>query len=1317
MQVQRSLLPFSNVFTTITVEECKTIQDVVNKTIPYSFKDCKLLVTLNNELVDPKAWETTQINENDIIGLNFVPMGGKGGKTALSVVITIVAAVATWYVGGLGAAAIQAGNYALAAGYAASTVAISMAASMAIGRIMAVPTQTKAKDKSEDNVYGLSTTNNVDRWGVVPVNLGVNRMYPKQAALPYTENIDNDQYLRQLFTWGYGSVNIEDLKIGDTALTDYTNVETDDLLDANLNSGTDLYANDVYQEDLNIALTHALGYATRTTQPNSDECIIDITFQGLTKFNDSGNRTKTSVRIEVEFAPTGTQNWSIGSTATTIASQTFTGKFKSSWKNVHDANIGYRMRIGPPYPIYVYLNKQTGTAFAASGPKKYDKSIYLPLGYATYNGSYVDLRSSLVGKEIQNANDFQVSFSSLSVQNPTITVSSGTLLGTSFVVTAATNKVLRKSYRIIFPTNGQYDIRVKRITADSNDDKIVDASYWTAIRSITYKNPVNFPDISGTALRIKATDQLNGSVGNFNAVVGTKIKSYDKDNDVWVDGVVSSNPADIFRYVLQCPAFAKAVTDDKIDLDKLEEWWVYCDDNYLSYNRIIDYETSIDDVLNDICAAGMATLSKVDNIFSVIIDNERPIVKGLITPRNSWDYEGSISYPELPHGLRVEFRNMDKGYETDERLVFRDGYNENNATLYERLQFASCTNSDLAYWYGKRYFATAILQPETHTFKMDFENLTFNRGDRVKFVNDVILVGVGQGRIKELITSGNNVTGFKIDDTITIPNAGNFGVRIRNGNGSGYTYHLLTTQMGMTDTFTFATPVAVADAPELGSLCAFVEDGKELDLIITQIQPGKNHIATITAVNYAPERFNPLGPIPPFDSNITSTWDKIIPLAPVSDGDPITDRQGVVKNSDGSYMSTMIVPLINKNVMPVEPVIKLREIGATEWFEPQYVNRDTETLTVTGLQDGTTYDVRVYYSRLDASQQMSLPLELNSVNFIGGSEPPSDVTGFKASVLNGIGLFEWDANEDFDFSHYILKFNNDKTLVDWKTSQIVYEKLQSNSISMPIHEGTYLIKAVDYFGNESQNAAKVVSYDSGAFNNVIERLTQEPTWSGTKQDVVVYQNHLRLANGKTSGWYYLYPAVFDLSDVYTSLLLSEMTIGIVDRTGQSRAVRSITNIRSVKYIRSTDEDSNWEIRLEMATSLDNVTWSDWKVFTAAQHTFRYVKFRLFIRSDSLTLTPEVYSLTVIIDMPDRYETGEDLEIINASTGKEVEYVQAFKEIPSVNVTIQDGAVDDRIEFTNKTTSGFTIKVFNATLNTYVARSFDYIAAGYGRKIE
>ncbi len=1212
--VQKSILPFKQGFSTIRLDDVKTVEDVVNKTIPYSFKDCKLLVTLNNELIAEDRW-CTPVKEKDIVGLNFVPAGGKGGKTALSIAVVVAAVALAAYggpalAGALGFSSAAGATVSSAVGYYAVVgsvyVATSMVASMALGALTAVPKQggTRAGEKKESSVYSISGASNaIDKYGVIPINLGTNRMFPKQAALPYVENFNNDQYVRQLFTWGYGNVSLSDIKLGDTLLSQYSDYIIQNRLNSNLNSGSYLYSNDVYELGLNINVKQTDGWILRTSHTDTDEIIVDIVFNGLVYINDSGGRTNTTVVLEVQHAPTGTNNWS---------------------------------------------------------------------------------------------------------QTQTITV------------TGATTQPLRKSFRIVLSSKGQYDVRVRRITADNtNNSRLQNESYWSVLRSITYVNPVNFADISGTAIRMKATDQLNGTIDSLNAVVSTKVKRYDPNTGLWVDNVVSSNPADIFRYVLQSPAFAKRLPDNKIDLEKLAEWWVFCDENNLSYNKIIDSDISVDDVLNDICAAGMATLSKVDNIYSVIIDNERPIVKGLITPRNSWDYEGSIVYPELPHALRIEFRNAEKGYETDERIVYRDGYDESNATLYERLQFDSCTNADLAYWYGRRYFATALLQPETHTFKMDFENLTFNRGDRISLVNDVILVGVGQGRIKRLITSGNSVTGFEIDDDVALPNTNVLGVRIRDNTSTGFTYYLLNITQGRTKTFTFVESLTTENAPSVGSLCAFVEDGKELDLIVTQIKPSSNHSATITAVDYAPARFNPIGVIPPFDSKITSAWDLLVPVSPVLSAEIQTGIDAVLKNSDGTYTSTMVIPLSNRNAFPVEPSVKCRNLGATEWFSPRYIKKDADEVIITGLQDGATYDFRIYYNRIDGEQQTSLPLELNGVHFIGGSEPPADVLDFKVSVMNGIGLFEWSANEDFDLSHYIIKFSNLTENVSWNTSQVVYEKLFGTTVNIPIHKGTYLIKAVDYFGNESNNATTITSYDEGAFDNVVETLTQEPTWSGTKEGISVVNGHIRLSDNSTSGWYYLSPFVFDLGDVYTCLLLSNVNLGIVSRHGESRLVRTITAVRSVKYIRSTEEeeDTNYTIHLEMATSNDNITWSDWKTFRASQHTFRYIKFRLYMETDSLTSTPEITNLSILIDMPDRYESGEDIQITSASDGKEIEYSTAFRNTPSVNITIQDGAVDDKIEFIQKTNSGFTIKVFNATLNTYVNRSFDYIAAGYGKVVE
>lgn len=1347
--VQTSLMPFSTHFTTIGLNNCKTLQDVVNSTVPYNFTDSKLVVTHNGVVIVSDRWESTQLKEHDLVGLNFVPMGGGGGGKNVAVMVGVV--VATVLTAGAASAAYGAiaassaltgalgtiGGYSVLGGiaYAGVLVGGTMLISMAQNALMSTPKQSRGTGSLAESQTSFieGARNTIDKYGIIPVNLGTNRMFPKLAASVYTETSGNNQYARQLFTYGYGKVAISDRKFGETEVSNFTEIEFEDRLNADLNQGTGLYCNDVYQQDYNVGLTNAVGYVLRSTQPDTDEVEIDITFQGLCYYNDAGGRENATVEFEIQYAPTGTQNWSIPATGfqrtdtqtlTVDLSNTFISAKKAKHYQRKDTFIVLNTFNGGVYTMQTQCQIRFGTTWPSLS------SDDIVLGYIKGEGpfndplAYVDNHAALVPTYLNSVTDFPVSVNLSDKSNVTITVGGGYLNGvaSNLRVVAATSQALRKPKRIKFPTKGQYDVRIRRLTADSTNDKLIDKSYLTGIRSISYTNPVRFADISGSAMRIKATDQLSGAVDSYNVIVSTYLKGYDPNTDTWVADVISSNPADIFRYVLQSPAFAKHLNDNQIDLDKLAEWWIYCNSLNLTYDRIIDYDTSIDDVLNDICAAGVATLSKVDNVYSVIIDNERPIIKGMVTPRNSWDYKGNIVYPDVPHALRIEFRNQDAGYETDERIVYADGYDENNAELYERLQFTSCTDADLAYWYGRRYFATALLQPETHTFKMDFEHMTFNRGDRITLVNDVILVGVGQGRIKELLVDDTDnptqVLGFAIDDELNIPPALNLGVRIRDNNVTqGYQYHLLQTVQGVTSEFTFANPIAYANAPAIDSLCAFVEDGKELDLIITGIKPNKDQSATITAIDYSPARFNPIGVIPEFNSNITLSADFYKPYAPILTSNIQTDETVMIRNSDGSLTSVAVINLLNKNENNVNVKVFVKRRDTTEWYVPTTLKKDADQIVVTGLQDGEYYDFDIRYQRQSGLQLVSDSLLVKNVKFIGGSTPPKDVQNFRVTIVNGLGLFEWTPNDDIDISHYKIKFSASTQNVTWDGAQLVMDKIKSASITNIIHKGVYLIKAVDMLGNESVNATTIISVDSGAFNNVVEDLIQEPDWNGVKDRTIKDGQFLTLDDGETEGYYYFYPATVDLGEIYECSLTAKFK-AVVEKVGSR--LRDINEIRDytngVRNIRSEDYSnvSDWGIEFQMNLSNDGSTWSGWQTFTASQLSFRAIKFRIYMYSRNVDYVLRVSTAEIVVDMPDRYESGEDIEITDASVGGVVTYNNAFRNIPSVNVTVQDGDVDDRIEFLTKNETGFTIKIFNATLNTYVKRSFDYLAAGYGR---
>lgn len=307
-------------------------------------------------------------------------------------------------------------------------------------------------------------------------------------------------------------------------------------------------------------------------------------------------------------------------------------------------------------------------------------------------------------------------------------------------------------------------------------------------------------------------------------------------------------------------------------------------------------------------------------------------------------------------------------------------------------------------------------------------------------------------------------------------------------------------------------------------------------------------------------------------------------------------------------------------------------------------------VVITGLEDGSAYDIRIYYQRITGLQLVSLPLTLSGVVYEGASAAPANVANFLVTSSESIGLFSWDENADIDLSHYVIKFSSLTTGATWATAQIVVDNIITNRISLPIQIGTYLIKAVDILGSESATATSIVSQDGGAFNNVVELLAQQPTWAGTKDNVQEFDGKLYLIDQTVVGYYYFDPEPLDLSEIYECTLSSSLVANGVFynrvrdwasvrdeasvRGTDSIMIRNTVSIRDMFSVRGIDA-GDWSITTQMRTSDDNVTWSAWQTFTVGKHIFRYVEFRLKIESFDPNVNVEVTTAEIVIAMPDR----------------------------------------------------------------------------------
>ncbi|CAN0200723.1 unnamed protein product, partial [Chrysoparadoxa australica] len=196
-----------------------------------------------------------------------------------------------------------------------------------------------------------------------------------------------------------------------------------------------------------------------------------------------------------------------------------------------------------------------------------------------------------------------------SVVGTTVAVSGGTLID-PFKLEGNQTTTVRDSKRFAVPGPGQYDVRIRRITADNASTQVFDDTFWTALRSITTGDPIQPVAGRGLALlglRIKATDQLNGVLDQVSCVVNSILPVWDSGEGAFIQQP-TSNPAWIYRDILTGSANGRALATSRMDDATLIEWAAECEANGRAFNAPID-PTTVFRAAADVAAVGRAAFS------------------------------------------------------------------------------------------------------------------------------------------------------------------------------------------------------------------------------------------------------------------------------------------------------------------------------------------------------------------------------------------------------------------------------------------------------------------------------------------------------------------------------------------------------------------------------------------------------------------------------------------------------------------------------------------------------------------------------------
>jgi hypothetical protein len=647
-----------------------------------------------------------------------------------------------------------------------------------------------------------------------------------------------------------------------------------------------LFTEDVFEQGLTVALDET--FQVQTTQPETDEISFDITFPaGLVRFEDDGDKRNRSVIVEAEYSPAGQNDWSVGALGKVFVSRSVALAAPPSERTYQEAR-GESYTVESRRIDRVVMDRHSGaltvlrgrtveTAVTAGTNPGFEPENPVPPPSSRILGRALALPAHLLGiaqvlrisgetavtdalitdERVPDAIDPEfgpADFvpSESTPQGRSLEIGGGTLTFAGVRTTARKASTIRRSLRFRPPQRGQFDVRLRRTTTEAAPGgKVVDQVVWTALRSITQRNPARMDGLAMTALRIKRSDQLEGQIEAINGVVESILPDWNGSD--WIPEP-TRNPAAIYREILQGPANARGLADSRIDLAGLQDWHEKNTSQGFTFDQVIDFPATVLDTLAETAAAGRAAPTLGDGKWGVVIDEPRSVPVQHFTPRNSWGFSGRKGFPDMPEGVRVRFVNAEKDWRQDERIVTRDGFTPATATRFEGLELPGVTDAELVWRHARFHLAQAELRPEVFTWFADLEAIVCTRGDLVLLTHDVILVGLTAGRIKQVIVDGGgNATQLVLDEAVPMEAGKSYGLSIRKDDGDNALTAAVDTEPGARTTLTLTTPVPAAQAPAAGQLFGFGETGLEtLEVIVKAVEPGNDLSFRITAVPAAP---------------------------------------------------------------------------------------------------------------------------------------------------------------------------------------------------------------------------------------------------------------------------------------------------------------------------------------------------------------------------------------------------------------------------------------------------------------------------------
>ncbi len=345
--------------------------------------------------------------------------------------------------------------------------------------------------------------------------------------------------------------------------------------------------------------------------------------------------------------------------------------------------------------------------------------------------------------------------------------------------------------------------------------------------------------------------------------------------------------------------------------------------------------------------------------------------------------------------------------------------------------------------------------------------------------------------------------------------------------------------------------------------------------------------------------------------------------------------------------------------------------------------------------------------------------------------PPSALVGLRLDVISSVATLAWDPVPELDvkLGGSISVRHSRNTSANWDAALPLTEVAgRSTSAVVSLLPGKYLARAVDSSGVGGPVTEVWSDAQVPLPTNVVLTVAESPDFLGVAVNAEAVDGILKLSGSgffddvpdvdalvpevdKSGGsllqFTYSFAAPSDLGFVYDCRLTANIEAALYD---DGTYIDSVADFDALIGI-DGDPPNGASLSLWVRTSdVSPAVWSAWKPFVVGDYRARQFDFEL--RGSVLQSTNwiDVSTLEVVIDMPDRIESGND--IVVPVGGLTIAYTPPFNAPPAVSLTAQGLSPGDYFDVSAKTATGFTVFIRNSSGVAQSGRSIDYISKGY-----